>query len=177
MLSIWLAWSRRSREDGDCEYQVLVASRGDSIPAIAQLYRDRADAENVFDELKNHWGWGSFTTTDLKACRIAARMTAQIYTGGRSSSAWPARTTIGKPSRPLLLNSIVRQSNSGGQRFLTITSNHAKAPRIATFFAKLARELQTFVTIAEQSTRPKRWGLLLKRIFAGAFGVLNPATG
>jgi hypothetical protein len=32
------------------------------------LYRDRGDAENVFDELKNQWGWGGFTTQDLKRC-------------------------------------------------------------------------------------------------------------
>jgi hypothetical protein len=25
---------------------------------IAQLYRDRGDAENTFDELKNQLGWG-----------------------------------------------------------------------------------------------------------------------
>jgi hypothetical protein len=24
-----------------------------------------ADCENAFDELKNHWGWGGFTTHDL----------------------------------------------------------------------------------------------------------------
>jgi hypothetical protein len=26
------------------------------------LYRDRGDCENAFDELKNQWGWGGFTT-------------------------------------------------------------------------------------------------------------------
>ena len=31
---------------------------------LAQLYRDRADADNGFDELKNQWGWGGFTTQD-----------------------------------------------------------------------------------------------------------------
>ena len=31
--------------------------------SLGQLYRDRADAENTFDELKNQWGWGGFTTT------------------------------------------------------------------------------------------------------------------
>jgi hypothetical protein len=34
----------------------------DEILTLGQLYRDRADAENVFDELKNQWGWGGFTT-------------------------------------------------------------------------------------------------------------------
>jgi hypothetical protein len=61
------------------EYAVLVTSLGNEILTIAQLYRDRADAENAFDELKNHWGWGGFTTQDLKRCRFMARITALIY--------------------------------------------------------------------------------------------------
>ena len=39
------------------EYAVLVTSTTHEIVALAQLYRDRADAENNFDELKNQWGW------------------------------------------------------------------------------------------------------------------------
>ena len=39
------------------EYAVLVTDLKESILGIAQLYRDRADAENGFDELKNQWGW------------------------------------------------------------------------------------------------------------------------
>jgi hypothetical protein len=35
---------------------------------LAQLYRDRADSENPFDELKNQWGWAGFTTRDLARC-------------------------------------------------------------------------------------------------------------
>ena len=38
------------------EYAVLVTDLKESILGIAQLYRDRADAENGFDELKNQWG-------------------------------------------------------------------------------------------------------------------------
>jgi hypothetical protein len=36
------------------EYAVLVTSLGSEILTIGQLYRDRADCENSFDELKNH---------------------------------------------------------------------------------------------------------------------------
>jgi hypothetical protein len=35
------------------EYAVLVTSLDEEILGLAQLYRDRADCENVFDELKN----------------------------------------------------------------------------------------------------------------------------
>ncbi len=61
------------------EYAVLVTSTDYPILTISQLYRDRADAENNFDELKNQWGWGGFTTHDIKRCRLIARMVALIY--------------------------------------------------------------------------------------------------
>ena len=53
------------------EYAVLVTNAPYDLAAIGQLYRDRADCENGFDELKNQWGWGGYTTRDLSAatCR------------------------------------------------------------------------------------------------------------
>ena len=51
------------------EYAVLVTNLDYDILALGQLYRDRADAENSFDELKNQWGWGGFTTHDLHRCQ------------------------------------------------------------------------------------------------------------
>ena len=58
------------------EYGVLVTSLEEEVLALAQLYRDRADSENHFDELKNQWGWAGFTTHDLARCRIMARFIA-----------------------------------------------------------------------------------------------------
>ena len=55
------------------EYAALVTSLDSEILTLGQLYRDRADSENTFDELKNQWGWGGFTTHDLKRCRLLAR--------------------------------------------------------------------------------------------------------
>ena len=37
------------------EYAALVTSLDSEILTLGQLYRDRADCENAFDELKNHW--------------------------------------------------------------------------------------------------------------------------
>jgi hypothetical protein len=54
------------------EYAVLVTSLDSEILSLGQLYRDRADCENSFDELKNQWGWSGFTTRDLKRCRLMA---------------------------------------------------------------------------------------------------------
>lgn len=165
--------------DEDFEYQVLVTNRSEDIPAIAQLYRDRADAENVFDELKNQWGWGGFTSRKLGACQIAARMTAQIYNW------WSIFVRLASPdhhreaitSRPLLLNSIVRQTSSGGQRLLSIVSNHARARGVAKFFSQLAEYLRGFAATAEQWPGAQRWAALLRVVYAAAFGAVKPASG
>ena len=61
------------------EYAVLVKSMQDEVRTIAQHYRDRGDAENNFDELKNQWAWSGFTTHDRKRCQIMARITALVY--------------------------------------------------------------------------------------------------
>src|SRR6516165_6798932 len=43
------------------------------VETIARLYRERADAENIYDELKNQWGWNGFTTRKLAPCRLMAQ--------------------------------------------------------------------------------------------------------
>ena len=49
------------------------------IVGLAQFYRDRADVENCFEELKNQWGWGGFTTKDVERSQTMARLVALIY--------------------------------------------------------------------------------------------------
>lgn len=62
------------------EYAVLVTSVPEAeVLTIAQWYRDRADAENVFDELKNQWGWTGFTTHDLRRSQLMARIVALVF--------------------------------------------------------------------------------------------------
>jgi len=61
------------------EYSVLVTSLAAEVVTIVQHYRDRADCENNFDEIKNQWGWGGFVTQKMKPCRFIARMFALIY--------------------------------------------------------------------------------------------------
>ena len=46
-------------------YQVLVTTLDFETSAFGQLYRDRGYDENIFDEMKNQWRWGGFTTHDL----------------------------------------------------------------------------------------------------------------
>jgi hypothetical protein len=46
----------------DYEYVVLVTNLKENLLSLMHLYRQRADVENAYDELKNQWGWGGFTT-------------------------------------------------------------------------------------------------------------------
>ena len=46
--------------------------------SFAQIYRDRGDCENNFDEYKNQYGWGGFVTKELKPCRAIARLIAIV---------------------------------------------------------------------------------------------------
>jgi hypothetical protein len=46
---------------------------------IAELYQQRADCENIFDELKNQWGLSGFCSHQANATEIAARLTLLSY--------------------------------------------------------------------------------------------------
>ena len=74
-----LFWADAQPGTGIWEFAVLATSLDLEVLSVAQLYRDRADAENGFDELKNQWGWGGFTTQDLKRCQHMARLVGLIY--------------------------------------------------------------------------------------------------
>jgi hypothetical protein len=145
------------------EYAVLVTSLDNEILSLGQLYRDRADCENSFDELKNQWGWGGFTTRDLARCRLMTGIVALLFNW------WNLFVRLADPdhhreaitSRPLLLQAIGRQTSHAGRTTLTITSSHgdhhrarAALTRIAGFFLKLRRA-------AEQLTPLERWYRIL----------------
>jgi len=72
---------------------VLVTNDHLPIVALAQLYRDRADCENVFDEIKNQWGWAGFVTRAIHRCRITARLIALIYNW------WNVFTRLARPGQ------------------------------------------------------------------------------
>jgi len=150
------------------EYAVLVTSTTHPILTLAQLYRDRADSENNFDELKNQWGWGGFTTQDLARCQLMARMVALVYNW------WTLFVRLAQPhkhfeaisSRPLLLHDVATQTRHGGQTRLTITSTHAKQATIQALLTSLAGFLATLKATAEQLTEAQRLRPILTRAFA-----------
>jgi len=87
------------------EYAVLVTNTDYSMEALGQLYRNRADCENGFDELKNQWGWGGYTTWDLERCNLSARAVALIYNwwSWHVRLAHPKTRLEAITSRPMLL--------------------------------------------------------------------------
>jgi len=149
------------------EYAVLVTSLTEEVLGIAQLYRDRAEAENAFDELKNQWGWTGFTTQDLRRCQILARVIAVIYNWWSlyTRLAIPNRHTEATTSRPLLLHGIARQTSHGNQTSLTITSLHAQASAVRRALQAVSTWLQRLREITEQLTAKQRWNVLLRFIF------------
>jgi hypothetical protein len=147
------------------EYAVLVTSLGNEILTVAQLYRDRAGSENPFDELKNHWGWGGFTTQDLKRCRFMARITALIYNWWSLfvRLADPTQHTEAITSRPLLLHAPARLTRHGGQTRITISHPHAEAQWVESACREIAAFFKTLRATAEQFTRLERWRRVLSR--------------
>jgi hypothetical protein len=149
------------------EYQVLVTSMPDEILTIAQHYRDRGDSENCFDELKNQWGWGGFTTHDLQRCRIISRLIALVYNW------WSLYTRLLTPdkrheaitSRPLMLQSVGRKTTHAGQTVVTVTSSHARAPSIQAAMRELARFFKELTRTAEQLGITERIKLIAQRAF------------
>ena len=150
------------------EYAVLVTSTEHEILTLAQRYRDRADAENNFDELKNQWGWGGFTTQNLARCRIMARMVALAYNW------WTLFVRLTQPhkhfeaisSRPLLLHGVATHTQHASHTHLTITSLHAKQSAIQAVLTSLAGFLSTLKATAEQWTDAERLRAILARAFA-----------
>ncbi len=148
------------------EYAVLVAGCPVDTAAIAQLYRDRADAENGFDELKNQWGWGGTTTRDIARCRLTARMVALVYNwwSWYNRMARPEARLEAVTSRPLLLAAIGRMVRHGGQNQLYLTPMHAAGRVIAAMISTIRAGLQYVKHVAEQLPSRDRWELPVRYI-------------
>ena len=148
------------------EYAVLVTNTDHTLEAIGQLYRDRADGENGFDELKNQWGWGGYTTHDLERCNLSARAVALIYNWW----SWYVRLAHPKArleaitSRPLLLAGVARLTQHAGQSRLLLTLTHAAGDQIKAMIANIRKGLSLILATAPQLTKVERWGALLRYI-------------
>ena len=160
------------------EYSVLVTSLKTEVVSIVQYYRDRADCENNFDEIKNQWGWGGFVTQKLKPCRLIARMIALIYNW------WSLFVRLAEPdkhyeaivSRPLLLHGVGKQTSHAAQKMLTITSTHGRASYVQAAYQRVCEFFNQLKAIAPQLTPLQCWYRILseamKKYLQGA--ILKP---
>ena len=135
--------------------------------ALARLYRERADAENIYDELKNQWGWNGFTTRALGPCRLMANLIALVYNWWhlyvRLYDAEHHREAI--TSRPALLGGVARLIRHGGQRTVRVSLQHENREQIVAAITMVSNTLHRFAAIAERWTQAERWSLLLSHIF------------
>ena len=161
-----LAFDFGDTHKGDLyEHAVLVTSFEDEIITVAQHYRDRADCENVFDELKNQWGWGGYTTQDLHRCRLIARVVGLIYNW------WNIFVRLAEPdkhleaitSRPLLLHSVAKQTTHAGQTNITISSTHGKSKKIQYFLRRITSFFNDLKSNTEQLTTEQKWYRILSK--------------
>jgi hypothetical protein len=143
-----------------------VTNLTEELLSVSGLCAQRADAENVYDELKNQWGWGGFTTNDLLRCQVAARNVALIYNWWNLfvRCAEPQRPREALTSRPLLLCAVGRVIESGRQITLRLTSTHAEAARAQRLLTDVSLFLSGLLNPAEQLTAAARWERIWERI-------------
>lgn len=83
---------------------------------LIELYRQRADAEKVFDELKHQWGLNGFYCHQRNATALAARLWLLIY------NLWHLFLRLLEPSRNV-------ESASGRRWFLLIAARLVQSGR------------------------------------------------
>ena len=131
------------------EWYALVTDLDMDARDVLPLYRERGDCENIFDEMKNQWGWSGFTAHSLKQTALFAGMSVI------AANLWNVFTRLGDDgmhheavtSRPLLQSCIARLSRHARQGIVTIyTATNEKARRtyraISAFLAKVASASQ-----------------------------------
>ena len=151
------------------QYSVLISNQQLDEHAAFDLYRDRADCENTFDELKNQWGWGGFTSQDIASCRTMTRIVALIYNW------WTLFVHLASPhqhheaitSRPLLLTGIARQVDHRNQKTLKLTTSDCKTKNFKRIYCHLNNLFDHVKRYAPQFNPKQCWHWFLKQIAEG----------
>lgn len=83
---------------------------------IVDLYRKRADCENVFDELKNQWGFNGFCSQKKVVTALSAKLLLLMY------NLWNLFLRVMEPSRHI-------EAKNGRRWFLFIAARLTKTSR------------------------------------------------
>jgi len=152
----------------DWDYCALVTNdEAHDATAISQLYRDRGDCENNFDEYKNQWGWAGFTTKKIKSCRAMARLIAIV------ANWWNVYCRLADPtahreaitSRPSFLRIMGRIVESGRRRTIHLTSSHSENAFVRNALNTVAAFFGWLGSNAEQLKPDMRWKVVLAYAF------------
>ena len=144
----------------DYEWYALVTDLDLGPRAVSQLYRERGDCEKIFDEMKNHFGWGEFVTQDMKRTAIVAGLSAFV------ANVWNIFCRIGGDgshkealtTRRRLQGCVARISRHGRRNSITVYT--AGKEDAASAFAEIAGFLHK-VTAASQLRVEQRWQLII----------------
>ncbi|MBF0266675.1 MAG: transposase [Gammaproteobacteria bacterium] len=144
------------------EYSVLVTDLDANVVSIFYHYRDRADCENNFDEIKNQWGWGGFSTQKLSSCQLISRIIALVFNWWNFfvRLAIPDKHHEAITSRPLLLSSIGKLTETGRQRKMTIISTHGDTKKLKLAYTRLVDFFKRLKSIAPQFSFQECWALI-----------------
>ena len=160
------------------EYVVLVTNTAYAPQVMGQLYRDRADCENGFDELKNQWGWGGYSTQDIERCNLSAQAVALIYNW------WSWYVRLANPtarleaitSRPLLLAAVGRVTEHGGQTRVLLSITHAAVSQVKSLVASVRAGLQHIRSTAPQLPSSQKWQALVRYIVDKVLRTTSPGA-
>jgi hypothetical protein len=112
---------------------------------IQDLYRQRADVENVFDELKNQWGFDGFCAKSRATTELAARLTLLVY------NLWvlfvrfivPQKHTEAKKGRRWFLLIAARLVQSGRQKEVQVSIRGGWAEQLKDGYVRLHDWIRT----------------------------------
>ena len=149
------------------EYAVLVHNLRECAESIPKLYQERADCENVLDEMKNQWGLSGFSTQDLKRVNVAAKLNV-IF-----ANWWNVFVRIGEPnehkeaitSRPELLHLIAQSVSHAAQQTIRFATHHENAHQVKRIFNRIHRCFSWINSIAEQLDYSMVWNVQLSIAF------------
>lgn len=152
------------------DWSVLVTNLTYDLRALGQLYRDRGDCENVFDELKNQWGWGGFTTQAMGPTKIMAGIIALVYNWWNifCRLADPGEHMEAITSRPLLQNVVGCLARSGGKKLIHLSAQGRDAPKIGQIFKQISEFITTVLT-ATQLNPAQKWVCVLNQAYKKYF--------
>jgi hypothetical protein len=129
------------------EFAVYVTNLPDEVNGwqIQELYRQRADTENVFDELKNQWGFSGFCAKSRATTELAARLLLVVY------NLWtlfvrfivPQKHTEAKRGRRWFLLIAARLVQSGRQKELQVSISGGWAEQLRDGYLRLHEWIRT----------------------------------